>query len=511
MKAIDFLNELRSTTSINEKKEILEKYKNNILIKTILKFTYDSSIVFGIKKIPEPEKEGSGELIIALKRIHDELHKNELRGNKAVKLVKEILENLDKKDQEVLKLILKKDLKCGINKKLIKQIIPEIFDEIGYMGAVPYDPKKLDKIIQKNRYIFSQKKMDGEYSNCVIKIKPNNYISVQFFSRENKRQLIPEKIIKKIQDDIKDIIQNYIYPDKIIFNGELIIEGYDRYTANGLLTRLFKIEDYKQKYLKERTDKNKRKLEKAIEKIEEIAKCKYENLIDKIKYYIWDFIDDELLYIQRFISLVGKYNFLPNNDFFKIVDTRFYINENNKDTEYDTDVILENLGKFLWKRTSNINEIKEAILNHFKEEIANGQEGIIVKAGGEKWKDGKPTYQLKLKAEFECELKVKDILPGDPGNKFENTTGRILFESEDGLVQVKVSGGISEEERDEIWQNKEKYIGKIATIKGNFLSYNKDTETYSIGHPRKTKWREDKIKADTLPEIQEIINGLLKI
>ena len=84
-----------------------------------------------------------GENIFSVFKTLETLRKREVTGNAAINLVEETMSNLINHElQEIFELILKKDLKCGVNKKLIQKVFPKLITELGYMGAVPFDQKK---------------------------------------------------------------------------------------------------------------------------------------------------------------------------------------------------------------------------------------------------------------------------------------------------------------------------------------------------------------------------------
>jgi len=494
LKAFQILNKIEQTNSINEKKELMSY--DDELLKLILKAAYDPNIVFGVKKIPQIKKSLQNPLskekaLRLLNEIIQKLSVEQLRGNQMRSyLNKKFNCFMDVETQKWFSRILQKDLKIGINKKLIQKVYPDLIPEYGYMGAVVYDAKKLDKLIATNRYIFSQEKMDGEYSNCVIKISKNNVEEVKFVSRSNKPQLMPKKIIDKIATIFKNHFDIEGYEGEIIFNGELVIKGYDRYTSNGLLTRIFKHQEYLNK-------ENYKKAKKAFEIIEEIADCDPNELLNKIEYYIWDYIEKgKLPYVARWGWLSET---LTDIEFFKLVENKIFVNEKIEDKENNLSYIQhQNL-----IHCDNEIELKRKLLEHFQEIVAQGGEGTIVKAGNGLWKNGKPVYQIKMKFEFECEMKVVGFKKGTKNTKFENSLGALICESEDGLVKADPSG-LSEDLRDEIWNNQDKYIGKIVTVKCNALSKSKDKDYWALLHPRFVKFRDDKDIADDLKTIQEI-------
>ena len=503
METINYLNcikELREISSTNEKIEkIKECYKKfgGTWVK-ILVYAYDPLKVFNVKKYKKLPNQGAAKIETVFSLL-DILQKREVTGNAAIKAVENMHQMLNKDDAEVFDLILQKDLKCGINKKLIQKALGEdLFFEIGYMGAVPFDPKKLDKILDST-LVFSQEKMDGEYSNLVINEE------IIFYSRKNKIQLMPKSIIDNLKKDIKEIKNNYFFPDNIILNGELIISGYDRYTSNGLLTRIFKYQEYLDK-------EDIKKAEKAKKTIEEIGKDNLENIINKIKYFIWDYQDTKDPYWARLATIKSSYNdIISLISFFEFVETKVLINKEKFENQFKD----EDSRKIVYKDLCNIDrdndpyfyenkkDAKEILNKHTFEIISKGGEGTIIKDGTKVWKNGKPTYQLKRKFEFECELRVIDFQQGNPGTKFENALGAFICQSEDEKLLCYPSG-IAEDLRFEIWENQSEYLNKIITVKCNGLSKSKDSKSWSLLHPRFIKFREDKDQADTLDIIQKI-------
>lgn len=522
----DIIKKLRETSSINDKIDILKNNQEVPYFQQVLKYAYDPTYVFYIKKFnskPEsinikeaPEfplnpKDPNNQLEIMFQLL-DTLRQREVTGNKAKDLVSVMASVFDENFSNLLELILKKDLKCGINKKLIQKVFPDLIPEIGYMGAVPYDEKKLDKLIKNENIIFSQEKMDGEYSNAVIiSDKSGKVQEIQFVSRNSKPQTLPMvlhyKIMKIFNEDesLRELfdLQNR---EKIVLNGELLIDGFDRYTSNGLLSSIITVE----KKLAEGKSKEDKDIQKSIQKIEEIAGMSYNNLCHKIYYVIWDYINQIPDYFIRFFQILN----LNMHDGLSVVDTTIIVKD--EDIFSNTDKMSKlsshpNISyaflnsKMISENTLN-EKIKEELFNHFQSIISKGGEGTIVKSGSGKWKNGKPTYQIKMKFEFECEMRIVDFKQGKEGTKYENSLGAFICESEDGIVKCD-SSGISEDIRDEVWNNKEEYQGKIITVKCNGLSQDKE-ENYSLLHPRFIKFRDDKDTADSFEEIQEIHNSI---
>jgi len=489
---LNILEKIGSTLATNKKTELMIKNKKNSLLKAIFKLTYDGNIVFGIKKIPSPLSSADRSDVTfekALTTIYKELHKNKLRGHAASKLVAEILGAL-KTDQERkwLKRILKKDLKIGINKKSIEKVFDDLFESFGYMGAVPFDPKKFKKLLNDKNIIFIQEKMDGEFAFAHIKDK-----EISFISRANKPTSLPVSVANKI---LSELDTGNLDTD-IILTGELLINGFDRKTANGLITRITEIE-------------KKGGSAKDIEKLESMSRMKYNELIEKIYYVVWDRVDGIMCakngcadpYIERFIKLE---NIIKKDcETIKIVPTIICFKANeilqNK-LDIDKNKFLNKTFKIISGADASL--IEKYSYEFFNKVLNNGGEGTLVKSGVDGYKPGKPVYQIKKKMEFECELKIVGFKQGTEGTKYENSLGALVCESSDGKVKADPSG-LKEDLRDKIWNNQDDYLNKIITVRCHKISKSKDNDYYSLLHPRFIKFRDDKTEADSYDEIVAI-------
>ena len=494
MNTIEILNKIKNENSTNAKIDILKNNADNKLLLVVLKLAYDQNIVFGIKKIPDPDNSVPQiTLTSALKTVYQELNEKRIRGNAAQDLVSTLLGGLSAEEQDWLSKILKKDLKIGINRKTIEKVFPGMFERFGYMGAVPFSRKKFDKLL-KHDIIIVQEKMDGEYSNLQLEIKNDKVSKINFYSRQNKLQRLPAALINRIKNDVEIFIKQYRVPNEIVFNGELLIDRYDRFTSNGLLSRIFKYGEYQD-------NGEAKKAQKALKAIEEIGQAEFSDIVSRIKYFIWDFIDEkqQYKYIDRWDLLTDHSNpVIDATPFFKPVET----------------IIIDQLGlvgskiKYKMKHCTTVfpedfERTEMIIKNHFNKIVLQGGEGLVVKSGEGMWKDGKPVYQIKMKAEFECEMKIVGFKPGTPGTKYENSLGALICESEDGKVKADPSG-ITDDLRDEIWNNKDEFLNKIITVRFNALTKSKDNEHYSLMHPRFVKLRTDKDKADNFETVKQI-------
>lgn len=147
-----------------------------------------------------------------------------------------------------------------------------------------------------------------------------------------------------------------------------------------------------------------------------------------------------------------------------------------------------------------------------KELIRLGEEGTILKSMSDDffWADEDPSYyQVKLKAEAECEFKIIGAYQGDPNKKYAGMLGGIKVCSKDGLIVSDVGSGFTDEQRKlgvAAWLER---VGEIATVKFNGITKPNDDGVRSLDHPRLIEVRDDKEEADTHETCYNTLMGIV--
>lgn len=199
--------------------------------------------------------------------------------------------------------------------------------------------------------------------------------------------------------------------------------------------------------------------------------------LDKVVFKVWDYVPHEewvagkgkTTYQDRFSCLEAVLKDAPSS--FSIVDTQV------------------------------VNTVQE-VIDHFKEEVEKGEEGTVVKDFSGLWSDGTSKHQVKVKIEFECDLKIKSYKEGS--GKHKGRLGAFGFESAEGIVEVSVGGGYSDKQREEMWLNRDSYLDTIATVRANDLIQNRGTlDKYSLFLPRFIEPRQDKTEADSFERVKQ--------
>ena len=113
-----------------------------------------------------------------------------------------------------------------------------------------------------------------------------------------------------------------------------------------------------------------------------------------------------------------------------------------------------------------------------------GFEGLMVKPCNGIYESKRSDAWLKLKPFIEVSMKLKGLEEGT--GKFEGTLGAIQCTGTDNgkLIKVKVGSGIRDEDREAIWNNPSKYVGRIVEIRADAITKAEDSAHYSLRFPR---------------------------
>ena len=153
---------------------------------------------------------------------------------------------------------------------------------------------------------------------------------------------------------------------------------------------------------------------------------------------------------------------------------------------------------------------KEEVIDEFKKQLANGNEGIIVKNINFPWQGKRIKDCVKMKLDFVVTLQVKKMVPGGKGTKYENCLGALYCESAEGDIQVSVGSGFSDEFRKQFYEEyKNKEIENLfIDVRSNGIIQAGD-ETRSLFLPRFVEIRTDKDEADSAKTINELEQAAL--
>jgi len=471
MSILDILTEVGSDSGKIFKKETIEKYKDNALLKRVFQLTYNPNIVYRIKELPVIEDYIDEWILLEdTLDILDAIANREYSGQEAIDILLESMSKLVSDDEIVIRRIIDGSLKMGCGVSTVNKAIPKLIPTTPYMGATSFNEKKARKLFEGKKEVEIDVKMDGRYVNMITKNGDTTMVS-----RQGKNSYVPAPhVLHNAKFMSVFLTTNNAMSDGVVLNGELMMSGVERYEANGIIASIIKITEKELDGIDVTKDKEKFK-KKHMD---------FDVAVSKIYVTIWDFIpfdnymNDTPFLMPRKERLAILTKSMPvTNDYIRLVEHKI------------------------------IKTYEEAI-EWFNELINRGDEGAILKSLDGLWVNKKPTYQIKMKLEFTCDLKIVGLNEGSKGSKYEGTLGSFKCESSDGLLKCD-PGGISDADRDSIWKNIATHLNTTIEVKCNGLSQD-SRGAYSLMHPVYKCFRPD-TTVDSLNDIkanQDMVLGL---
>ena len=189
--------------------------------------------------------------------------------------------------------------------------------------------------------------------------------------------------------------------------------------------------------------------------------------VSRVVFTAWDLIDvcdfDKGIDRRTGVERLARLRAIPANPLFEVVQT-FEI--------------------------ANLEEAQEL----FKEQLAKGEEGIILKNNDHPWEDKRSKQCVKMKEVIEMDLKITGFAEGT--GKASGMTGAIQVENKDGSIKTSVGTGLDDATRKDIWARQEELIGTIITVKCNGVISRKGADSKSLFLPVFVELRLDKTESD---------------
>jgi DNA ligase-1 len=120
--------------------------------------------------------------------------------------------------------------------------------------------------------------------------------------------------------------------------------------------------------------------------------------------------------------------------------------------------------------------------------VVAGFEGIMIKDIGAPYECKRSSFWMKWKPVITVDLNIIGFEEGTGRN--QGRLGAIICEGvDDGkTIQVNVGSGLSDEDRDEYWLNKDSLMGHVVEVAADAVTQNQDG-TYSLRFPRFVRFR----------------------
>jgi DNA ligase-1 len=197
------VDELNSTNGINDKKDILSKYKDNEFIKKVLFYTYNPTFQYYVtpENLEKNYNDDLGALYVFndLFEMLDILRKREVTGHRAINSVNDFcFRNEEYKD--LIYKIIGKDLEIRMGDSLINKVIPDLIPTFDCALATDFDKVPVD--FAKDQWIASRK-LDGVRCLAII----DEFGKATLWSRQGNQFETLSKVIAEVEElGLKDMV-----------------------------------------------------------------------------------------------------------------------------------------------------------------------------------------------------------------------------------------------------------------------------------------------------------------
>lgn len=438
----EVLEQIAATGSRTEKEALLEPHIAKSTFRRILQYACDPMITFGLT----PEKPASNREGLNFDHdsdfvwsVLDDLRYRRLTGNAAKEAVASLRSKLSSASDAIIWRILSKDLRAGMTANTVNRVAPGTIPVFKVMLAHPYEEKRVVQFP-----VGVEPKLDGLRVIGLVR-----GAECKFFSRTGKHfpaldHLAPD-IIKMVtaawttaanakQVPGVDLAVNRFYKTlggeggpSIALDAEVISGSFNKTTGD-------------------------------VRRKDEAAADAELNIFDAVPYHF----------------MIGEC---------QVFGDPFHERRQLVEFLVPHAPIWARVNSTLLRKAASLEEIQE----HYSEFRSKGLEGAMVKPLDGLYAKTRSRAWMKMKA---CETEDLIITGAFEGSgKYEGSLGGLIVDR--AGVEVRVGGGFTDAQRDEIWrqwrENPDSITGKMIEIE-----FHEATEDGSLRHPRFVGWRFDK-------------------
>lgn len=433
------VEQIAATSSKNEKENRVREFVNDDDFKRVLGAAYNPFKTYGIRPVRPDGVMGDGGGTDFEERtweILDALISRKLTGDAARSTVACEFGRLNRASADLLWRIIMKDLRAGFSESTINKAMKGLIPDFPYMRCSLPKDANLESWPWVDG-VVSQEKADAMFANC------DHEADGRVAMRSRQGTEFPMEKFPGIEADVRAVIARNCQ-----LHGELAVmrDGKicRREDGNGVLNHVINGGDFAEN--------------------------------EAPVYLIWDQIP------LACVVSKGKY-----------------------DKPYKARLmgIIEQLSKV---KTSSIRLVPTRIVKslaearlHAAELMKEGKEGTVIKHPKAIWKDGTSKEQIKIKLEFEVDLKVVGIVEGRAGKRTEGRAGSFACETSDGLLRVDVTV-----KNEAVRDAADSFVGKIIAVTANDIMFPSESNPlHSLFLPRMSEpgYRTDKTEADSLQRV----------
>jgi len=138
--------------------------------------------------------------------------------------------------------------------------------------------------------------------------------------------------------------------------------------------------------------------------------------------------------------------------------------------------------------TLYVGKSHDVLYKMLDEIVSRGGEGLMINRDKPYQKD-KTNHILKMKKKYTSDLRIIGFEEGKSTGKYKGTLGAFLLEYKGNVVKC---GVMPDDIRNEVWNNQEKYLGKLVEIEHEQETTNQVNDLVSLEYPVFLQFRFDK-------------------
>lgn len=394
------------------------------------KMALDPLHTFGVKQVPERgDAPGQGCSWQVFKELADKLASRELTGHAARDAIKLIMDLATQEQwNDYYRRILIKDLRCGVSEKTVNSVAKK--NKFLQYKIPVFSCMLAHDSANHEKKVVGKKLLDYKLDGVrVLAIYNKDNHTVTMYSRNGKQFINFGHIEKEIIDHLSSK-----FTESMVLDGEMVSSSFQ-----ALMKQVHRKDNV------EATD------------------AKYA-LFDLLPLTEFQAGASEKLLQERHQDLFTLTMDLPDDSNIVMVD--------KQPVDLDTE-----MGQTIFKKFN-------------KEAIDKGFEGIMIKDVDAPYECKRSHYMLKAKPFIEVSLEIKDTEEGTGRN--EGKLGALICEGEDDgkFIRVNVGSGLTDDNRDTFWADRNSLIGQIVEIRADAITQNQDSNNeWSLRFPRFLRFR----------------------
>ena len=203
----EFVDEMKNTSSLNEKKVIIESIKENKFITKALNYTFDPYKKYYVTSKTCKKNKDKIDLVqdLTLFSLLDMLNTRTVTGHDAIKLVNGFVE-YNPEYEDLIFSIIDRNLEIRASESVINKVIPGLIPTFDVALANKFDPKRVDW----NDLWFASRKLDGV--RCITVVDLNGKINC--YSRQGNEF----ETLQVVKDAVKQL-----GVVGVVFDGEICL------------------------------------------------------------------------------------------------------------------------------------------------------------------------------------------------------------------------------------------------------------------------------------------------